>query len=69
MIVRMVGLTSSYSNVNDVVDDNFNPYRNMVMHMMGVNQRYVGKFPTIHEEPNADVARFFGVLRDFDEPL
>jgi len=57
MIVRMVGLTSSSSNVHDV-DDDLNPYKNMVIHVMGVNQGYVGKFPTIHEEPNVDVASF-----------
>ena len=69
MIVRIVGLTSSSINVHDVVDNNLNPYRNMVIHVMGVNQGYIGQFPTIHEEPNADMARFFGVLKDFDEPL
>jgi hypothetical protein len=53
----MVGLTSSSSNVHDV-DDDLNPYKNMVIHVMGVNQGYVGKFPTIHEEPNVDVASF-----------
>jgi hypothetical protein len=31
MVERMVGSTSSASNVHGVVNDNNNPYRNMVM--------------------------------------
>jgi len=37
MIERMVGLTSSTSNVYGVVDDNSNPYRNMFMDAMRMN--------------------------------
>jgi hypothetical protein len=37
MIERMVGLTSSASNVYGVVDDNSNPYRNMFMDAMRIN--------------------------------
>jgi hypothetical protein len=34
MIERMIGSTSNASNVHRVVDDNSNPYRNMVMDAM-----------------------------------
>jgi hypothetical protein len=36
MVERMIGSTSSSSNVYRVVDDNSNPYRNMVMDMMRI---------------------------------
>ena len=38
MVERMVGSTSSASNVHGVVNDNSNPYRNMVMDAMRMNQ-------------------------------
>jgi hypothetical protein len=38
MIERMVGLTSSGNNVHGVVNDNSNPYRNMIMDAMRMNQ-------------------------------
>ena len=37
MVEKMVGLTSSFSNVYTVVDDNSNPYQNMVMDTMRMN--------------------------------
>jgi len=37
MLEKMVGLTSSFSNVHGVVDDNNNSYRNMVMSVMRMN--------------------------------
>jgi hypothetical protein len=37
MVERMVGSTSSASNVHEVVNDNNNPYRNMVMDVMRMN--------------------------------
>jgi hypothetical protein len=42
MVKRMIGSTSSSSNVQEIVDDNSNPYRNIVMDAMEMNQRYVG---------------------------
>ena len=42
MIERMVGSTSSSSNVHEVVDDNSNSYRNMVMDAMRKHQGYIG---------------------------
>jgi hypothetical protein len=37
----MVKLTSSTSNVHGVVNDNSNPYRNMVIDAMKMNQGHV----------------------------
>jgi len=65
----MVGLTSSCSNFHEVVDDNNNPYRNMVMDAMRMNQGYTGQCSIIDEEPNADAVRFFYLLEDYDELL
>ena len=45
--------------MHGVVDDNSNPYRNMVMDAMRMNQGYASKCLVIDEEPNADVAIFF----------
>ena len=41
MVERMVGSTFSSNNVYRVVNDNSNPYRNMVMNAMRMNQIYV----------------------------
>jgi len=38
MVERLVGSTSSASNMHDVVNDNSNPYRSMVMDAMRMNQ-------------------------------
>ena len=64
----VVGSTSSASNVHETTNDNTNPYRNMVMDAMRMNQGNVSQCPIV-EEPNADVARFFDLLKDSDEPL
>ena len=68
---RVVELTSSASNVQGVVNDNSNPYRNMVMDAMRMNQGNGSQCPIVEEEPNADAdaARFFDLLKDYDEPL
>ena len=65
----MVGSTSSASNVYGVVNDNNNPYRNMVMDAMRMNQGNVNQCPIVEEEANADATRFFDLLKDSDEPL
>jgi hypothetical protein len=41
----------------------------MVMGMMRMNRGHAGQCPIIDEEPNADAARFFDLLKDSDEPL
>jgi len=65
----VVGSTSSASNVHEVANDNTNPYWNMVMDAMRMNQGNVSQCPIIEEEPNADATRFFDLLKDSDEPL
>jgi V8-like Glu-specific endopeptidase len=37
IVEKMVGSTSSSNNVHKVVDDNNNPYRNVVMDVMRMN--------------------------------
>ena len=68
-IERMVGSTSSASNVHGVVNDNSNPYRNMVIDAMRMNQGNASQSPIVEEEPNADTTRFFDLLKDSDEIL
>jgi hypothetical protein len=41
----------------------------MVMDAMRMSEANVRKCPIVEEEPNADAARFFDLLRDSDEPL
>jgi len=50
----VVGSTFSASNVHGVVNDNSNPYKNMVRDAMRMNQSNVSQCPIIEEEPNAD---------------
>jgi hypothetical protein len=69
MIKRIVGSTSSASNVHEVVNDNSNPYKIMVIDAMRMNQGNVSQCPIVEEELNADAARFFYLLKDSDEPL
>jgi hypothetical protein len=66
---RVVGSTSSASNVHEVANDNSNLYRNMVMDAMKMNQGNVSQCLIIEKEPNADATRFFDLLKDSDEPL
>jgi len=37
MVERMVGLTFSYSNIHEVINDNNKPYMNMIMCVMMMN--------------------------------
>ncbi|KAL9334322.1 hypothetical protein Peur_074461 [Populus x canadensis] len=69
MVERVVGSTSSASNVHEVVNDNSNPYRNMVMDAMRMNEGNVSQCLIIEEEPNANAARFFDLLKDSNELL
>ena len=61
--------TSSSNNVHGVVDNNNNPYRNMVMDAMIMNRSYTGQCPIVDEELNVDVARFYYLLKDSNELL
>ena len=69
MVERVIGSTSSASNVHEVANDNNNPYKNMVMDAMRMTEGNVSECPIIEEEPNADTTRFFDLLKDYDEPL
>ena len=69
MVERVVGSTSSPSNVHYVVNDNSNPYINMIMDAMRMNEGNVSQCLIVEEEPNADATRFFHLLKDSDEPL
>ena len=59
MVERIVGSTSSTSNVYGVVDNNNNPYKTIVMDSMKMNQGHADQLPIINEEPNADTTKFF----------
>ena len=63
----VVGSTSSVSNVHEATNDNTNPYKNMVMDAMRMNQGNASQCPIVEEEPNGDAARFFDLLKDSDE--
>jgi len=56
---KMVGSISSASNVHEVVNDNNNPYRTIVMDAMRMNQGHTDQFPIIDKEPNANATKFF----------
>ena len=55
----MIKSTSSASNKYGVVDDNSNPYKDMIMNVRKKNQDYVGQYSIIYEEPNEDATKFF----------
>jgi len=69
MVERMVESISRVSNMHGVVYDNSNPYRNMIMDAMRMNQGHDDQCPIVDEESNTDVTMFFDLLKDFDEPL
>jgi len=69
MTEMMVGSTFSASNVHGVVNDNSNPYRNMVMDAMRMNQGNASQCSIVEEEHNADATRFFDLLKGSDKPL
>jgi hypothetical protein len=69
MVERMVGSTSSVSIAHEVVNDNSNSYRNIIMDTMRMNKDHVDQCPIIDEKLNANVTRCFELLKDFNEPL
>ena len=69
MVERMMGSTSSFNNVLEVVDNNSNPYRNMVIDVVRMNQSYVGQCLIVNEELDANMTRFCNILKDLDEIL
>jgi len=65
----LVLATCMKRNVHEMANDNTNPYTNMVMDAMRMNQGNVSQCSIVEEEPNADATRFFDLLKDSDEPL
>jgi hypothetical protein len=65
----MVESTFSYSNVHKVLDDNSKYYREYGYGCKRMNQGYASECSIIDKEPNANAARFFELIKDFDEPL
>jgi hypothetical protein len=63
MVKRTIGSNFNSSNVHGVVDDNNNPYKNMVMNVMRMNQGYAGKCSIVDEVPNAGVPMSFDLLK------
>jgi hypothetical protein len=55
--------------VHEIINDNSNPYKNMVMDAMRMNQGNVSQCPIIEEEPTANTTRFFDLFKDSNEPL
>jgi hypothetical protein len=55
--------------MHEVGNENSNPYRNMVMDAMRMSEGNASEFPNVEEEPNVDAARFFDMLKDYDEPF
>jgi hypothetical protein len=58
MVERMVGSTFSSYNMLGVLDNNNNPYRNMIMDAMWMNQSHAGQCPII-EQSNVHATMFF----------
>ena len=69
MVERMVGSTSSFSNVYGIVDDNINHYKNMIMDVMRMNHGHVSQCPIVDEELNADATMFFYLFKYSNKPL
>jgi hypothetical protein len=59
MLKRIIGTTPSSSNKHEVLDDNNNHYRSMVMDAMRINHSYLDESLRVDEEPNIDAVRFF----------
>ena len=72
MLERMVGSIYSSSNIYKFVDNNNNPYRNMMMDVMWMNHDYSSEGSyniLLDEESNINVAKFFELLKDYNKPL
>ena len=68
MLEMIVSSTSSSSDIHGVINDNNNNfYVSIVMVAMWMNQGYLGESSYVDEELTIDVARFFELLKDFDD--
>jgi hypothetical protein len=59
IVERVVRSTFSSSNVHEAINDNNNPYINMIMDVMRMNRGYTGQCPIVDEEFNVDATKFF----------
>jgi hypothetical protein len=59
----------SFSNVYEVVDNNSDHYRSMVMSAMRMNQDNASECSIIDKKPNVDATRFLNLLKDSNKPL
>ena len=59
---RVVGSTSSASNMHETANDNTNPYMNMVMDAMRMNQGNDSQCPIVEEDPASSTQRVYGEL-------
>jgi hypothetical protein len=69
MLERIVGSTSTFRNINEVVDDNCSRYRSMMIDTIKINYGYSGESSRVDEESNIDAVRCFELFKDFDESL
>jgi len=59
MLERIVGSTSSSSNIYRVVDDNDNHYKIMVIYAIEMNHSYLDEDSCVDKKPNIDATMFF----------
>jgi hypothetical protein len=69
MLERIVGSTLTSSNIHEVIDDNSNCYRGMMVNAMIINHGYSSEGLCVDKELNVDATRFFKLLKDSDELL
>jgi len=69
MLEMIVDSTSSSSNIHEVVDDNSNHYRSMVIDAIRISHGYSRNNLRRDKETNVDAVRFFKLLKDFNEML
>jgi hypothetical protein len=68
MIKRIVGSTSIFNNIHEVVNDDNNRYMSMMMNVMEINHSYLGEGLRVDKELNVDAIRFFQLLKDSNKP-
>jgi len=66
---RKNSIGKTVKSCSEVANDNTNPYRNMIMNAMRINQGNVSQCSIVEKEPNADSTGFFDLLKDSDESL
>lgn len=66
ILEKMGSSTSTSRNIIEIVDNNGNPYRSIVIDLLKMNGDYLDEglhnIIILDEEPNIDVIRFFKLL-------